>query len=503
MFSLPHHRPFRMASLAALPSLLGGALLVGGHPGALAATTAVAAAAPAPPTASPLVPFLEDPVLERLVAEAIDARPELRQTRARIAAEHARVPQTRSLADPVLTLGIQNDGFSRLQIGKMETSWTTIMASQSFPWFGKRDLRAEVAESQVRRAEAELGRATLTVRAEIERAYLDLLQVVAEVELFARTDALWSQSEGIARTRYETGEGVQSDLLRAQLARNRLRLRLLALDAETTRRTLVLNRLRGQPASLPLAPGRRLTELADPIVPEVARAIEEARAASPELRGAADERQRAARQLALARTDFYPDVTVSAGVMPRGGPFETMWQAGLSLSLPVWSLDRTTHAVAENQARIDAAEATTEGLRCLLEQRVRERHTLLAALVETTHIYRSGLLIQSEATVAITLAQYRVGKVPMTSVLDAMAGYLGDMDGYLASIASAQRLAIAEREISLGDAGAELAAPGGGGAPSGGAATGQGSTGGGEESAGGTRPASGASASGAASMSKM
>jgi outer membrane protein TolC len=445
-------------------------------------------------------------VLERLVAEAIDARPELRQGRARIAAEQARVPQTRTLADPVLTLGIQNDGFSRLQIGKMETSWTTIMASQSFPWFGKRDLRAEVAESQVRRAEAELGRAALEVRAEVERAYLDLLQVVAEAELFARTDALWSQSEGIARTRYETGDGVQSDLLRAQLARNRLRLRLLALDAETARRTVVLNRLRGQPASLPLTPGRRLTELADPIVPELARAIDEARTASPELRGAADERHRAARQLALARTDFYPDVTVSAGVMPRGGPFETMWQAGLSLNLPVWSLGRTTHAVAENRARIEAAEATAEGLRCLLEQRVRERHTLLAALVETTHIYRSGLLIQSEATVASTLAQYRVGKVPMTSVLDAMAGYLGDVDGYLGSIAAAQRLAIAEREISLGDAGAELAAAGGSGAASGGSPAGgsnAGSSGGGEESTGGARPASGASASGAASMSKM
>jgi outer membrane protein TolC len=500
-----------MASLAALPSLLGGALLVAGPPGALAATTAVATpappAGPAPPPAPPLVPFLEDPVLERLVVEAIDARPELRQGHARIAAEQARVPQTRTLADPVLTLGIQNDGFSRLQIGKMETSWTTIMASQSFPWFGKRDLRAEVAESQVRRAEAELGRATLAVRAEVERAYLDLLQVLAEAELFARTDALWSQSEGIARTRYETGDGVQSDLLRAQLARNRLRLRLLALDAETARRTVVLNRLRGQPASQALAPGNRLTELADPIVPELARAIEEASTASPELRGAADDRQRAARQLALVRTDFYPDVTVSAGVMPRGGPFETMWQAGLSLSLPVWSLGRTTHAVAEDQARIEAAEATTEGLRCLLEQRVRERHILLAAQVETTHIYRSGLLIQSEATVASTLAQYRVGKVPMTSVLDAMAGYLGDMDGYLASIAAAQRLAIAEREISLGDAGAELAAAGGSGAASGGSATGgtsAGSSGGGSEESGGrARPASGASAGGAASMSKM
>lgn len=459
----------------------------------------------AAPAESALVPFLDDPVLEGLVADALAARPELRQARARMAAEGARIPQSRALADPVLTLGIQNDGFSRLQLGKMETSWTTIMVAQSLPWFGKRDLRAELADTEVRKAAVGLGRATLEVRAEIERAYLDLLQVRAEAELFARTDALWSQSEGIARTRYETGDGVQSDLLRAQLARNRLRLRLLALDAESTRRTLVINRLRGQLATAELVPGRRLTELADPGLPELPRAIEEAIASSPELRGADDERLRAERQLALVRKDLYPDVTVSAGVMPRGGPFETMWQAGLSLTLPVWSVGRTAHAVTETQARIGASAAGLEALRCLLEQRVRERHTLLGAQVAAIHIYRSGLLIQSEATVASTLAQYRVGKVAMTSVLDAMAGYLGDMDGYLVAIAAAQRLAIAEREISLADAGAEPGALAGSGSagdsagsgmrPAAGAASDQG--------AGRAGSATSAPAGGASAMSKM
>ena len=412
-----------------------------------------------PPVVAPVaLAFAADPALAELVRQALATRPELRQGRARIEAERARVPQVRALSDPLLTLGLQNDGFSHLQLGKMETSWATIMASQSFPWLGKRDLRAELAETQARRAEAELGRAALGVRAEVERAYLDLLQVRAESELLARTDALWSQSEGIARARYETGDGVQSDLLRAQLARNRLRLRVLAVEAEAARRLLVINRLRGAPATEPLPAGRRLVELADPPLTDVPRAIEEARAESPELRVAAIEHQRGERQEALVRTDFYPDVTVSAGVMPRGGPFETMWQAGVSVSLPVWSLGRTADALAEVRARRAASDAGTEAIDCLLEQRVRERQTLLAEVVEALHIYRSGLLIQSEATVASTLAQYRVGKVPMTSVLDAMAGYLGDMGGYLESIAAAQRLAIAEREVSLADAGSALGA---------------------------------------------
>jgi cobalt-zinc-cadmium efflux system outer membrane protein len=450
-------------------------------------TSARSAERDARPVGVDSVAFADDAVLRELVRQAIDARPELRRARALIQAERERVPQVRTLPDPVLALGIQNDGFTHQQIGKMETSWTSIMASQSFPWFGKRELRARVVESGVENAEVELTRAALTVRAEVERAYLDVLEVHDQADLLLKMDALWSQSEGMARSRYETGDGVQSDLLRAQLARNRLRLRRVAIAAEEARRMLVINRLRGHPAEdpLPLPSTRRLMDIPDPVLAELPQALETARARSPELRGARVEREQAERQIGLARKDSYPDVTVNAAVMPRGGPFETMWQAGLSLSLPVWSLARRDHAVAENRARVTAADASAEAIGCLLEQRVRERHALLTARVESNRIYRSGLLVQSEATVASTVAQYRVGKVPMASVLEAMAGYVTDVNDFLESAAEAQRLAIAERELSLAD--------GGGGLPGlGSSAAGSGMTGG----AGTGGPASGATAAG-------
>ena len=45
-------------------------------------------------------------------------------------AERERVPQAGALPDPVLSLGIQNDGFSEIMIGKMETSFYQVMLSQ-------------------------------------------------------------------------------------------------------------------------------------------------------------------------------------------------------------------------------------------------------------------------------------------------------------------------------------------------------------------------------------
>ena len=60
-------------------------------------------------------------------------------------AERERVPQAGALPDPVLSLGIQNDGFDEIMIGKMETSFYQVMLSQGLPWPGKRGLRTDVA----------------------------------------------------------------------------------------------------------------------------------------------------------------------------------------------------------------------------------------------------------------------------------------------------------------------------------------------------------------------
>ena len=82
----------------------------------------------------------------------------------------------------------------------METSYISIMASQTIPWAGKRGLRGQVAGFGARaRAELDAQRIGLAIRAEVERAYVDLLLVRDQQGLLARLETLWTQSEGLAR----------------------------------------------------------------------------------------------------------------------------------------------------------------------------------------------------------------------------------------------------------------------------------------------------------------
>jgi hypothetical protein len=148
-----------------------------------------------------------------------------------------------------------------------------------------------------------------------------------------------------------------------------------------------------------------------------------------------------------------------------------MWLAGVAFNLPIWGAQKQSRAVAENQARGEAARDGAEAIRQLLRQRIHERLALLGSLMEVNHLYRSGLLIQSDATVSSTLSQYQVGRVTFASVLEALAGYLSDVNGFYDSVAAAQRIAIAERELSLDAPGSPAAGGMGGSAMPGAGAT--------------------------------
>lgn len=443
-------------------------------------------------------PLAGDPLLTAFVSEAFAALPELARARATAEADFELVPQAGALPDPVLSLGIQNDGFGEIQIGKMETSYWLVMASQTFPWHGKRGLRSDIRTLEARQSETDIERTRLSIQAEVGRAYIDLLLIRDQIDLLDQLESLWQQAESMARIRYETGDGAQSDLLRAQLERSRLKQRRAALTAEDRRRVAILNRLRGHPLDDAIATSRSLMDLPDPELSPAAEAWQDAESRSPELQRWQLGAERSAKAIDLAGKDYYPDLTVNAGVMPRGGDFEPMWQAGLSFSVPLWSGSKQSRAVAESRLREAASLNGGEAVRQLLRQRVTERLEVLAALIEANRLYRTEVLVQSDATVSSTMAQYQVGRVTFASVLEALGGYLSDVDSFLGSVAAAQRIEIARVEVSL-DPTASLA-PGGMG---GGAVPGAGGMGSASSAPTGDGSPKSTGAAGSTSMSRM
>jgi outer membrane protein, heavy metal efflux system len=426
---------------------------------AIALATTAGAAEPAATTAAVPVPATEmsDHVLDALVREALDRSPEYARARASVAADQERVPQVGSLPDPTLSLGIQNDGFSSIQIGTMETSFWQVMVTQGFPWPGKRGARAEAARAQARVTEAQLERIRLSTTAEVERAYVELLRIREQLKLQARLEALWKEADVMARTRYEVGQGTQSDMLRAQLERTRLRQQRIAIELGERTRVQALNRLRVHQLDEPIPTTRTLAEVGAPAMPVAGQMVEDAERRSPELAQARLAVTAAERRADVARRDRFPDFSVTAGVMPRGS-LDPMWLASVGITLPIFSGSKQSRAVAESVSRREAEAHGQESIAQLVRLRAQEREAALAAVVETASLYKGGLLVQSDAAVRSTMGQYQVGRVTFASVLEVLRGLVGDESGYLDSLVQAQRLVIAQREVSLDPAAVAAAA---------------------------------------------
>jgi outer membrane protein TolC len=426
-----------------------------------------------------------DAVLAALVSETLARSPDHARALAEVSAERERVPQSGALPEPTLVLGIQNDGFKGIQIGVEPTSFWQVLINVPLSWPGKRGFREDAAAARVTVAEASLQRVRLTLLGDVERAYLDLRLLRGQLELQGKLESLWKQAEEVARARYQVGEAPQSDLLRSQLERTRLRLQRLALEAAERSALQEINRLRVHPLDEPVDTPIPLTEERSGPLPAPEALVADAEARSPDLSLAMRNVTVAEARVKSAYRERWPDLSVTAAIMPRG-QLEPMWAASVGLSLPIYWWDKGSRAVAEAEQVRSGEQLGVDSVRQLLSLRTRERHTALSALLETLEVYRHGLLVQSDATVRSTLAQYRVGKLPFASVLEVMRGVVTDEGGYLTALSDAQRLLIALREVSL-QSPATAGTPAGGTVP-GSASTRTSSAGGGASTASSPAP---------------
>jgi outer membrane protein TolC len=384
-------------------------------------------------------------VLAALLSEALAAFPDLQKAEAAVRMDQERVPQAGVLPDPSLSLGLQNDGFQKLQIGRMETSYYSVALTQPLPWPGKRGLRKDVAALNVDLSKATQARVRLGLEADVRRGYTALLLVRGQRALQAQQALFLEQAEQLARTRYEVGQGSQSELLRAQLERTRLQQATWALEADEQTALAALNRLRLHDPADPIPTTASLLEVpeAEPL------GLEAVEARSPELAGARASVQQTERQLELAKLDRRPDFAVTAGIMPRGG-FDPMWQVGVSISLPIWGGQKQQRAVAEHEHHRKGQGAEVDSVRTLLRLRTEERNLQLQSLRRSRDLFRQGLLVQSEASFKATLAQFEAGRGSFLGALEALNGWVGDQGAYLQTLAQlqAQHIALAEAGLA-------------------------------------------------------
>lgn len=385
---------------------------------AVAAVLAGRAAGAVEPPRGDVFPLAGDPVLEALLAEALERNPQLRGARETLAAARARVPQAGALPDPVIGLGYQNGGVGGFSGD--EDSFVAVSVSQMLPFPGKRRLAGEVEAREAARLEQPLARAHLSLVGAVRRAYTDLLLARENLELTDEQQEATRGIEALTRSRYAVGLAEQTDVLRAQAELARLSQMRIHEQGNEAVALAELNRLLARPVGAPVAPARRLAALAERKLeaPSLADLLARAERASPEIAEARLGAERSRLATDLARRELKPDFDVQASYMNRGSRPD-MWALNLGIVVPAYAGRKQKQAIAESQARLRADEADIEAIGLRVRAGIERSFAQLAAALGEAEAYQSGVLVVDRLASESALANYKAGKVPFITVLEA------------------------------------------------------------------------------------
>ncbi len=385
-----------------------------------------------------------DPILEALLTEALARNPDILAARQAVEAARARPQQELALPETGLSAVYTNDGW-RPTLGTRDMTTLGFMASQGFPYPGKRRLRVSIAELEAREAEQRLERIRLTTTQTIRRSYARLILARSLLVLVRDREALWKEIEGVARARYAVGQGAQQDVVRVQIEVTRIEQLLAEQELEAITRQAEIDRLVGRDPRSPVASREKLT--LEPETREAEQLFAWTERISPEIAAAGLEVERQRQSVELARRNFSPDFGVQAGYMNRG-LLDPMWVAGVSLSFPA-DRRRIRGALAESQARLGEAEQRIEALRLDLRQRTQTRLARLKNAERVASLYENGIIPQDQMSVESAVASYQAGKIPFLAVLEATGTLYADRENLLRTLADHESTKAALEAASL------------------------------------------------------
>ena len=413
-----------VVSLAAALALLG--------PPATASESAPAVAATAGPgtgattAADRLLGAMTDEVLRGLTEEVLARSPAVAGAAARAGATRQQAPQAKALPDPMAGV----TGFVSPPETRVGPQRLMATLSQRFPWFGKRGLREGVALRQADAQDAEVQALRLRLVTEVRRIGYEIAFLDAHRKVVESDRETLVEFEELARTRYESGVGLQQGVVKIQAEITKDDNRLLDIAIRRAALVSELNGLRDRPPDTPVT-GLRLPAVARREVPGLEAVRARALARRPELIQADAEIDRADLLVDLAHKEYRPDLTLGATYTLVGGRTDPAGQMapppddgkdvfGLSLSLNLPIHRGRLRAGLEQAAEIRrAARERKRDVTTSIDRALGELVERLRLSGEQVGLFDRVLRVQAEQSLRSARSAYAAGSLNSLDLLDA------------------------------------------------------------------------------------
>jgi len=389
--------------------------------------------------------------LQKLITTALSSNPEITASEARWRMYTNRIAQAKSLDDPMLMLKIQNGIVSDpFNFSRDPMTQKVIGISQQLPFWGKRDLKAEVAAKEAESFRWQVEERKLELARMVKETYWQIYFIDRSLQITEKNLGIMDDFIALAETRYSVGQGAQQDVLKAQVEKSKMI--DMKISQEQQRRSLIaaLNTLLARPSDTPVGP------IADPaITPATLSAVDLQRLATekrPQFKSLAAQIEKGQAGHKLAEKEFYPDVNLSFEYMQRNRAMEDegldMYSAGITFNLPV-QRERRRAMLAESNSEVSMASAELRMLENSIGGGIADLLAQLERRRKVAELYKSGIIPQAEQTLESTVIGYRVGKADILMLLDSRVTLFNYEREYYDSLADYQ-MRLAQLEALVG-----------------------------------------------------
>jgi outer membrane protein, heavy metal efflux system len=355
------------------------------------------------------------PDLQNLINESLKANAEVKQMASLANAAKETIKPAGALEDPTLSFGMNNIPTDTWAQNQDPMTQKMVELSQKFPFPGKRRLRSEVAAEQAKSEELAYRDKANEIRAKVVMDYWNLALTYAGLDIVRKNKQFWEQVVQVTETRYKVGQGMQADVLQAQVELGNYLDRLFQWKQRQESVQADLNALRSKPPQAPVNRPQTLKPRPFALKLDDLLAQAEARPQLQALKALVAKQQKA---VDLAKKEYFPDATVSLGYAFRdslGPPVNVkqadMFSGGVMVNLPIWQGSKIKPKIREEQERQAAAQESVQNTWNQVAAAIKDRQAKLMRLSQQITLYDQGIVPQARQAVEASLASYQVGSL--------------------------------------------------------------------------------------------
>lgn len=385
-------------------------------------------------------------VLDDVIREGLEKNPSVQAAFHQVEAQRRRIPQVRTLPDPVVSTG-WNGNITPYSVQNGDPSSSRFVSvSQQLLYPGKLKLRGDVVGKEVEAANWDYEAVRRRVVADLKMAYYEYFFQDKAIQTTQRNRELLQKLASIAEARYRVGKGIQQDVLKSQVEISLLLQKLTVLEQQRKTAQVRLNTLMARDPESPLPPAGEVAEH------DLGMTLDElyakARAADPVLQREQTMVQRSDVAINLAKRDYYPDFSVAYMYQQRPD-MPDMNGFTFGINIPVFYKTKQREAVRQITEERISAERTRDNRQNELNFELKQQYLAAQASSQLLRLYSQGVVPQSSLALESSMSAYQVGNVDFLTVLGNFTTLLNYQVDYYRELANYES-AVARIEALVG-----------------------------------------------------